>query len=533
MRHLNWALASALAVAAGFLIVSGDQIRSGVQFVTGDVWDGRIMISLLEHWWNVVRGLENPLTPVYFHPFTTTLAYNDGNLISGLIYSVPRALGADPFLSYEITNWIIRGAGGLGMIALGRALGLGPLYAMAAAILFMISSNLVFRMSHAQLLFVGLAPWGLVLFGRTLQAFREESRLRCYLAAAAFAFFVWAWAMTAFYSLFGFGLILISFLLIGAMLKHELRADCQEALRRRPGAVAFTAVLLGVAVPAVLSVYRSAGHVHSVFEMRQHAGSWSDAVSLGAGGIWSKLIHGDVDPSALAVQHHSHGFTPVLLATFLGGMVWLSMNARSPRDKWVLCLGLAGLCVGLLAFRTAGFVHWEFFFRNIPGARAIRVPMRLLLTVTPIVILVAVFAASRLPPAMAAVLLAVIGAEQLTPYRPFHINRPSELAFLAAIPPKIGGCRAFFLSEVRFAQSGNRIIDSNYAGGVDAMLIAETRQIPTLGGMATIQPKGWDLLDPFEPTYRARVLSYADRMGIRDGLCSLDLKTMTWSLERP
>lgn len=533
MRQFSWMLASALAVAVGFLIVSGPQIYNGVQFVTGDIWDGRIMISLLEHWWNVVRGLESPVRPIYFHPFKTTLAYNDGNLVSGLIYSVPRAFGADPFLSYEITNWTVRAAGGLGMLALVRSAGLRPAYAFAAAVLFMISSNIVFRMSHAQLLFVGLTPWGIVFFGSTLRAFRQQSRARAYLAAAAFALFVWVWAMTAFYSLFGFGLILISFLTIGFLLSPALRSDCLEAVKRQPGAVACAAGLLAAAVLAVLKIYRTSGQAHNVADMRALAGSWPDAINLGAGGLWSKLIYGDVDAAPLAIAGQSYGFTPILLITFLGGLAWLLFRSRSPAERLTLSLGLAGLSIGILAFRTAGLVHWEPFFRLLPGAQAIRVPLRLLLTVTPIVIFIAVFAASRLPPALGAFLLAMIAAEQITPYRPFLIDRSAERAFLAAIPPNPSECKSFFLSELRFNQSGNRTIDAYYATGVDAMFIAETRQIPTINGMATMQPRGWNLSEPYDPTYRARALDYADRMGIRKGLCSLNLKTNRWSLEQP
>lgn len=531
--QFRWMLASILAVVIGLLIISGPQLYNGVPFVTGDIWDGRIMISLLEHWWNVVRGLENPVRPIYFHPFKTTLAYNDGNLLSGLVYSVPRALGADPFLSYEIMNWTVRAAGGLGMVALARSAGLRPGYAFAAAVLLMISSNMVFRMSHAQLLFVGLTPWGIVLFANTLRVFTEQSRLRAYLAAAAFALFVWIWAMTAFYSLFGFGLILIGFLIIGLLLSPTLRSDCIEAVKRRPGAVFFAVVLFAVAVLAVLKIYRSSGQSHNVADMRALSGGWSDAINLGAGGLWSKLVHGNVDAAPLAISSHSYGFTPILLMAFLGGLAWLLFQSRSPEERFTLSLGLAGLGIGILAFRTAGLVHWEPFFQFLPGAQAIRVPLRLLLTVTPIVIFVAVFAASRLPPLVGASLLALIAVEQITPYRPFLIDRSAERMFLAAVPPSPAECQAFFLSELRFEPSGNRTIDAYYAAGVDAMIIAETRRIPTINGIATVQPRGWNLAEPFDATYRQRALDYAVRMGVRPGLCSLNLKTNQWSLEQP
>lgn len=521
-----------LAVAAGLIIVSGAQIIRGVDFVTGDIWDGRIMVSLLEHWWNALRGLEAPVRPIYFYPFKTTLAYNDGNLITGLVYSAPRALGADPFLAYEVTNWIVRSVGGLGMIALARAFGLPAAYALASGVLLMISSNIVIRMSHAQLLFVGMAPWGFLLFGHALRSFaRPDPRLSCYLAAVAFALFAWAWAMTAFYSLFGFGLILIAFLLFCLLLSSELRGCCRRAITRRPDAVVLSVALIAVAVASVLSVYKASGQSHLAADMRAYAGAWSNAVNLGTGGLWSMLAYGEVDPRHLATFNGTYGLTPILLATYLTGIAWLAVKARTPVEKIALGLSLAALLIGCLAFRTGDIVHWEPFFRYFPGAQAVRVPVRLLLSATPIVILMAVFTASRLPPVLGAIVLALIGIEQIGTYRPFMIDRHREVAFLASIPPKPDYCKHFFISRPRFDPSENKTIDTHYAAGVDAMIIAHTRQIPTINGIATVQPRGWDLLDPFDSTYRGRALAYADRMGVRSGLCSLDLKAMTWAAE--
>ena len=67
-----------------------------------------------------------------------------------------------------------------------------------------------------------------------------------------------------------------------------------------------------------------------------------------------------------------------------------------------------------------------------------------------------------------------------------------------------------------------------YIHGVDAMLIAEFFGLPTVNGMATFTPTGWDLHTPFDPSYRARALRYAQRMGVAEGLCSLDLKARKW-----
>jgi hypothetical protein len=62
------------------------------------------------------------------------------------------------------------------------------------------------------------------------------------------------------------------------------------------------------------------------------------------------------------------------------------------------------------------------------------------------------------------------------------------------------------------------------------MMIAERFNLPTLNGLQTFVPKDWDLFGSAEPDYLDRVLAYARRSGVMDGLCSLDIPTRRWQL---
>src|ERR1700734_2896280 len=77
------------------------QIANGFSVLSGDIVDARIEIALLEHWWNTFRGLEGWRRPLYFYPSSTILGYNDGYFIFGVIYSIFRAFGLNPFLATE------------------------------------------------------------------------------------------------------------------------------------------------------------------------------------------------------------------------------------------------------------------------------------------------------------------------------------------------------------------------------------------------------------------------------------------------
>ena len=112
------------------------------------------------------------------------------------------------------------------------------------------------------------------------------------------------------------------------------------------------------------------------------------------------------------------GFTPLLLIAFLTTTIWLALTRwtnRGPEATIALALSLACIVIAFLALKTGDRAHWEPFFSYVPGARALRVPMRFLLFITPVVIMVAIFGISRLRPVWAAIILLLVAAEQ---YRP-------------------------------------------------------------------------------------------------------------------
>ena len=107
-------------------------LASRFNIVYGDVYDGNIEVSILEHWFNVFRGFSAWSQTFAFYPAVGTLGYNDGYFIFGLIYSIARGFGADPFLSSEIVNIVIKLAGFVGFYVLSRrAIGNSALFFMS------------------------------------------------------------------------------------------------------------------------------------------------------------------------------------------------------------------------------------------------------------------------------------------------------------------------------------------------------------------------------------------------------------------
>jgi hypothetical protein len=286
-ERMPWLLGSAAVAAIGLAFVYWPIIVARFAVVSSDNFDGLIMVSLLEHWFGVLRGRETPLTPIYFHPFRTTLAYNDGNLISGILYSIPRTLGLDPFLSYELTNWTVRVVGCLSTIALTRLvlrLGLGP--SLAAGFLTITVTSLSLHMGHAQLLFAAFVPLGLLLFAATFDLLSrpDTSNWTCYAAVTGFAIFVFSWAMTAFYSLYVFVMLLGLAFCLGQVLLPEVRAKALVIVSQRWAVVVWAAVMLAASVRAVFWVYsRARATGHDVEALQHCAGRWVDIANVGTG----------------------------------------------------------------------------------------------------------------------------------------------------------------------------------------------------------------------------------------------------------
>ena len=186
-----------LSLAAVFQV----QISSGFSVVTGDRFDGIIQISILEHWYNVFRGLARWDTTNYFFPYLGSLAYNDGYMLFGLWHSISRGFGIDPFLSAEMANVAFRIIGFVATYALSRqVLRLEFGWALLAAVLFTITSSTYQQSAHAQLLSVSLVPATIWLSARAVTALTTNNRTALLTWGIAAALLYTAWLLTAFYS---------------------------------------------------------------------------------------------------------------------------------------------------------------------------------------------------------------------------------------------------------------------------------------------------------------------------------------------
>ena len=527
-------------VSVGFFFRT--QILNGFSVLFGDRYDGVIEIAILEHWYDVLRGLAHWNVTGYFYPYPDTLGYNDGYVLYGLMYSGFRALGADPFLGSELTNVVVKVIGFFAFFRLARhvvRLDFRP--ALLGTVLFAIAGNSFLQAGHAQMLTLCFAPvMALLLFeaAAALVAGRSAVGTGWGLGAA-----VWygAWLLTGWYMAWFFGLFLLTMIPVAALCAGPGgRAVAMRTARREALALGVIVVGLGMAVVPFLVVFLPTAAqtgMHPFSEVMDYAPSPLDVVNLGAGNLVYGALDSDVSRwlghGPLVFSERTSGLPPLLLAMFALGTISAWRRRATPQGAFVLVLAVTTLVLWAAALHVGGFTAWRLIYAVVPGAKAIRVTSRLQVFLDLPVTLVAAWAVGRLawrvPPVAVAAIGALLLLEQVNvpgPTGPVFLHRTVEMRFLHAVPPPPPGCRVFYAATAQPPAFLPKV-DGFYSNNVAAMIVATYDHLPTINGTSTFTPPDWDFANPERPDYVARIRSYAARHDIH-ALCGLDFVTDTW-----
>ena len=519
------------------------QILSRFTLLSGNRYDQVIEISILEHWFNVFRGIDGWSRMAYFYPFKGTLAYNDGYFLYGVFYSVFRTARLDPYLGAECVSIVMRFIEFFGSyLATRRLFDFRPGWAILSAVLFTLSNNLFIQAHHAQLLGVGFAPVMAVLLDGMFAALLSGRRVRLVLWGAAAGCLYGAWLMTTYYMAWFF--LLFSIFLCAAYMILAGRAGLQpiwEAVRRHE--LPLATILLAVFLASIpfLILYLPKAHqtgMHPYRAAQVNTLSMPDLLDVGGGNLLYgrivALVNHAIRPSYPAWSERMTGFPPVLLFLFACGIVLLLATPRAllPRYATLLrAIGVATLVTWALVFNIDGHSLWWFVYELVPGAKAARVVSRYQIFLAAPVIAIAVSylsaSARKIVAPVLFLVCALLVAEEINAETLVSLDRPHELARLNAVPPPPAGCKAFFISRARPESLLDADWDGFYNHNVDAMIIAATIHLPTVNGASTFQPPKWNLINPDKPDYLDRVRRYALANHVTD-LCSLDLKTMQW-----
>jgi hypothetical protein len=228
------------------------------------------------------------------------------------------------------------------------------------------------------------------------------------------------------------------------------------------------------------------------------------------------------------------GWPPGTIAVFAALIVlivWKLCRHQpvKPALVFAAAAGITCTCLWLLTLLYNDFAPWWYVFKFVPGAAAIRVPARfnVVLNVLGIIVIVIGMAhAGRkrrgLIKTAAGCVLALLVVEQVNVQRLHLISRKNEATVLSRAPAPPSQCKSFYVVNV--AYPGRPF----YATQIDAMLISQQYNLPTVNGYSGWFPADWKLLT-FDKDYVENAKKWARSKGIASGLCSLDLASGAWA----
>ncbi|MCR0985648.1 glycosyltransferase family protein [Roseomonas populi] len=523
-----------LFLALTLLIFYRVPISNRFSGLWGDRFDGGIEASILEHWYNVLRGRSWFSQTNYFYPNPGTLGYNDGFFLYGLIHSIFRAFRVDIFLSSALVDMVVKSIGFVFFyLFVRRAFAARALPALLGATVFSLCHALFIHAFHQQLLSVSFAP----VMGYLLLRAREALSAGWGRGYAAFgcgaAALYSAWLLTAFYMSWFFGFFALCCALAMLLIEGQgpYRRLLAEAWRFRWHSLLIVAVFVVTLLP-FLSVYlpkASETGMHGWRDALAFSPRLSDAINLGPGNLLFGGMYEQLCRSCTKGNYELlMGMPPILVYLFVCAAAWALWKYRGEHAGLLRAVAAAAVVTWLMLFRFKFGSGWELVFNYVPGAKGLRVVSRYQIFLAfPVAVVVTLFlqrAMTRVPSIF--VLLGVLLVVEQVGTSPGVNSRAEELARIAAPRPP-AECRAFYVTKARGQDSGSDLM-KRYPHNVEAMLIAELRSIPTINGYSTFNPPGWDFEDPLRPDYLDRVRAYAQARGIQ-GLCQLDLETLQWS----
>ena len=544
-------LIGGLLFALGFAWMFRSWFTTGFDSYFGDEGDARILISLLEHWFRFYSGLvPDWRSPAFFYPERGVLGFSDAYFLYSLPYSLVRATGLDPFISFMAVMALLSAIGFSSFMHLAiRHFGAHAWTAAAGAFLFVFADMMAFKMGHAQSYSAMLLPFVVNLVASALKAEKRGNAIM--LAAAAgllhalifFTAFLTGWFFTLFclFAAFVYGL------LVGRT--RALALVRYLVTEKRSVAVAYgTAFAIGILpflliyLPVLFEGRRRSSRGFIAYQPR-----FTDIINVGPGNlVWGALLDsvGIAARSNRPVAEVEMGYSPAVFATWVALTLVTARRLRhdpadtTTVDRVIVVLGGSLIAGWLVQLNFLGLHPWQILYFLVPGATGVRTTFRMQIVHNLAASLLVVLALERILAqrvlsqvsalALAGGLAAFLLVEQIDPETPGSSSRARQWAWLQTIPAPPANCRVFYIVANPMPASAPWYVHQS-----DAIMAATLFGIPTVNGNSSIWPRGWELQDPARPDYLEALRRWVEAKHPGAGLCGLEPRTGRWVSQRP
>lgn len=532
-------LLTSLFLSLSLALLTRNELANGFTILLGDRYDGVISTIIMEHWFQVFIGEANWSDVSYFFPSKLTIANTDAYFLNSLAYFPFRLIGMDPFISAELVNLVIKSTGFLGTYFLCRKVfSMSFYWAILAAILFTLSNGMTVRGSRLQLATVAFFPIMTILMWSTINSFLASNNAKFRRMGLFSGAFFAAWCLTCFYMAWFF-----TFFFTATVVTILLRTCKRKVLFfSKKISTNYISVLFVLGASIVFLIPFFYAFIPKSLETGGRSYEEAHAWTVPLEGIlqvgeenyllgrpYNILLH-YISPNYVPFgEYYNTGFPVVLFCLFILGSIQAFKNTQTDvKDSFFLQSVVIGtLCTWLFTLNIFGYSAWYLVFHFFPGAKALRVvsTYQIFLALPVIIVAVKFISTLRLGIIATLMLCTLLTFEEINSPS-IGLDRRAELdrISLSTLPPK--ECHVFYTSGWKDQENLGAVGDM-YAHNVSAMFFAQIAKIPTINGVASFMPSGWNFSNPGRSDYDERALYYAKKHKI-SGLCKFDLNKKEW-----
>ncbi len=540
---------------------------SGFDGLSGDNGDWRLISVLHEHLFKALRGSGSWNNPNFFYPTKNVLGYSDTFALNEIFYVPLRLVGFDRYAALQWTFIFLTAVGFFGLAALlDRATKLPNLWICCLAATFTFANSLAIKAGHPQMYGVYWLPWVVLMVALSQ---RESTKRRYVLLAGAgslSALVLYSSFYIGWFFLLAVGIWTVYFSILQLATEGfrpyvaQLRAELKSGVALLAGFVVSLAPFVYTYLPALRATRKRA-----YSEAMGFAGRPGDLINVSKWNVvWGPFLRRVFESRSgrLANGETALAITPlvIVLTLFVGFYGFRTVRRRrSLRQNLVLGLALTWVTMSLLSIKFGFGSAWIVPYTVVPGANAIRAIDRIQVFNLILAALTLGFGldlwlnrtpasdgtppdnaasdrprsfrgsrgsrgvaatGSRTAPVLLSVLLVLAVAEQFNRSPQSSMDRSDELRLVIATPDAPMACRSFYIVGLPGAPA--------YVTNIDAMVIASSKQLPTLNGYSGQFPDAFPF-DTTLPTYVQDIQGWAQRNGVSQGLCAYDRASRTWS----
>jgi len=522
----------------------------GFRVIPVDMLDGRLIVAIHEHWYQVFSGRVGWKDIPQFWPLEGTLGFSDAFFLTSIPYSIARGLGADLYFSFMVMLLGIALIGYFSCYRLFATLFKFPkILSIFLSYLFLNTSltHNAIAHSHPQLLIIWLLPL-LILF---LHAAFYGTGLLSMLLSVVSGLWLGLLFLTGYYISWYF-IFFTSLAFLFWIIFQGFAQRLKPPSLERPFA-SFWRTMAERKVFVKLGLMMAFGglslipffHLYLPInvqygervwgEMRLIVPSFKEFFNQGTyNWMWSGLVQSLGWFSDKWPQARSMGFGPLFFALFVlcSGTVLCSKYRNNQGSEHILlvCVLICTiLCCLCLNFRVGEFTLWKYMYQWVPGATAISFFHRLnfilllpCLTIIGWALREVVWNPQNRIFGCCLGILVILEQQpsRVSDYAMRYHEAVSRTVHVQPPPPE---------AAVFYLRSSTKSEKWQFSQ-LDALFVAQQYGLRTVNGYSGIYPKNWWLYDPSESWYPQEVRRWIHLNGAQpSGLYELDWDTGRWT----